>query len=263
MQLSRYAAQHPRFVQGGGGNCSAKFSGRMAVKASGYFLESVCETSGYVILDLKRGKPIHGSNGKVSMEANLHRLLNAYVIHTHPTAVAALVCSKQGKKIFKKLYPDPCCQWIDYAAPGNQLFHKVKRTLLKARTTMRKDQVLFLQNHGLFVSSLTKKRCINLHEETVQKLETLFGMASIDKLPVIPKDHYLTPDHAVYRNLEGKNLSEKTAAAVHEIETFARQALALIKKKGWEPFWLTKRDVHFLLNMKEEKYRQALWKKSR
>ena len=100
---------------------------------------------------------------------------------------------------------------------------------------------------------------MSLHEKTVRKLELFFGAVSSEKLSRIPPNYYLTPDHAVYMNLKG-NLSTKQTLAVSEIRIFARQVLALIQKKGWKPVWLTKQDVRFLLNMKEEKYRQAIWK---
>ena len=50
-KISAYAGQ-PAYVQGGGGNTSVKFDGRlMAIKASGYTLGEITEEKGYVTVD--------------------------------------------------------------------------------------------------------------------------------------------------------------------------------------------------------------------
>ena len=129
VELSRYAAQHPRLVQGAGGNCSVKFSDRLVIKASGYLLEEVSEQDGYVVLDLKTELPIEGSALKASLETHLHKLLRKYVIHTHPIVVIALVSAWQGKQVFRDLFPEGFYQWVDYAPPGDLLAQRVSEAL--------------------------------------------------------------------------------------------------------------------------------------
>lgn len=257
IEISHYAAQHPRLVQGGGGNCSVKAKDRRWVKASGYFLEDISASGGYAILDAVSGMPVDESKGKASMEAPLHTLLGDYVIHTHPIAVAAFVSSEEAKADFRSIFPESCYVWIDYAPPGKLLFEKVKETI--SAEAIRGNLILFLQNHGLFVSSPSKEQCMRLHEETVKRLEIFFGPCQ--DLPVIPSGKFLTPDHAVYEHLAAPDLSVKQRISVEETLLFARHALSLIKAKGWNPHWLPEDQIAFVLGMDQEKYRQQIWKK--
>ncbi|MCM8776171.1 MAG: class II aldolase/adducin family protein [Candidatus Omnitrophica bacterium] len=263
IEISHYAAQHIRFVQGGGGNCSVKFSGKLAIKASGYNLEEVSEKKGWAIVDLRTGQAVDKDGPKFSMETHLHQILNTYVIHTHPIAVAALICSRQGKENFRRLFPDPLYRWLDYAAPGRSIAEKAKKELEKSPLPPESDCALFLQNHGLFISSATKDGAIQLHEDTVVKLEKFFGDLMTLDLPPIPENRFLTPDHVVY-TFRGETSKEKWPrkldAALREVQDFIREVLALMAKKHWEPAWLSDQDVHVLTDMGDEKYRQKLWR---
>lgn len=262
MELSHYAAQHPRLVQGGGGNCSVKFSAHMVVKASGYFLEDVGLERGFAVVGLQDGRPLPESKEKVSLEAGLHRLLNTYVIHTHPIAAAALVGSEEGKRFFRQIFPEATYVWVDYAAPGKRLFQKVEETLRPFSGKMPERQALLLQNHGLFTAAASKQACMQFHEETVRKLEDFFQPEARADLPAMPPRCYLTPDHAVYSSMDIRNLSPKQETSVREIEIFGRSAFELILKKGWHPAWLPAGEVDFVLGMEEEKYRQQMWKET-
>ncbi len=260
-ELSARAAEHPRLVQGGGGNCSVKASGRMVVKASGYFLEDVDEKSGYAILDLATGQAECREGERLSLEAPLHTLLGTYVMHTHPIAVGALVCSRQGSAHFKELFAENFYHWIGYAAPGERLYQKIKESRSASGITAPEAEVLFLQNHGFFVSARTKDRVLELHERTVLKLEAFFGpLPAAAELPTPAPGCYFTPDHAVYAGGERANLSEKITRAFHETSLFAKSLLWLIRAKGWEPVGLKPSEIEFLLGMEEEKYRQKFWK---
>ena len=253
-ELCRYAGDHPRFVQGGGGNCSVKFSERMAIKASGYCLDEVSQDSGYVILDLKREQVEGPARGTISMESPLHRILNSYVIHTHPVAVAAFVCAKEGREALAALFRDVDHQWIDYASPGDELYAKVRDRMSGAPQKKNQCQVLFLQNHGLFTAAATKQQCLELHREVVLRTETFFGHEPSDS--VMPDDRYLTPDQVVYSGMENQVLSARQARARADIEVFGRQVMGRIGSKGWTPVWLTGQQVLFLREMEQEKYRR-------
>lgn len=229
----------------------------MAVKASGYFLEDVSEAAGFAVLDLSGSNPSSGSP-KPSMEAPLHTLLGSYVIHTHPVAVAALVCSEEGPVGFTALFPDKGHYWIDYVPPGEKLFQEVKRRLGPAAHDAG-EKVLFLQNHGLFVSAPSSARCMEIHDAVVLKLEKFFNVPeSKEKLP---QGKFLTPDHAVYGRLPEGPLSGKQKTSVEETQIFAQKVYGLILAKKWRPRWLSDQDVATVLGMDEEKYRQQLWAK--
>lgn len=257
IEISSFAAKHPDWVQGGGGNCSVKFDGKMSIKSSGYFLEDVSPRMGYVTLDLSTGKIVGEPAGKASMETPLHTLLGQFVIHTHPVAVVALVSSKEGRTHFKTLFPNDSYAWISYASPGRDIYEKVKEAL--SPEMIQGDLVLFLQNHGLFVSSSLKQRAIDLHQQVVDRLEVFFGKVEISS--EIPPHHYLTPDHAVYAQKSQNEFSDKQKTAYEETIFLARSAAALIREKGWEPSWLSAEETAAVLNMSDEKYRQQLWGK--
>lgn len=261
-ELARYAAKHPQFVQGGGGNCSVKWDARMAVKASGYFLEDVTERSGYVVLDESGRVCASGENERPSLEAPLHRLLGRYVIHTHPIVAGALVCAEQGREAFRSLFPEDTSVWIAYAKPGLELAGEIARALASSHARVDEDLVLFLENHGVFVSAPGKEECMGLHEFVIQRLQQFFGHAA-PAAEQAASTGYLSPDHAVYLNLDGPIRSDRQRLAVAETQAFAGGVHALIGAKRWTPRYLRPQDVAAVLGMSEEKYRQRLWGRTR
>jgi len=257
VELSRYAGEHPRLVQGGGGNCSVKASGKMLIKASGYFLKEVSKRTGYAVIDLKTGLPAGTECRKPSIEINFHRLLSDYVIHTHPLAVGILVCAKQGARTFRKLFTEPSCRWIGYASPGKNLSKRFQSALRERTVRPDQPQVFFMANHGLVVTAGSKESCINTHEQVVQKLESFFGKITPQKAAP-PAGRYLTPDHAVFANVPAKSSSSRQIATVRDMTVFIRYALGGIAKQKWDPAWLSDDAVRFVLEMSGEKYRQNL-----
>ncbi len=262
VELCRYAAQHPRLVQGGGGNCSVKFNGHMAVKASGYFLEDVREDQGITVVSAVTGEPDGATQPRPSLEANLHLLLGPYVIHTHPIAVAALVCAQQGAKKFRTLFPGAHVHWVPYASPGERLAHQVAATLPGGLNLKKETHILFLANHGLFVSAPTAEDCCTTHEAVVRQMEDFFAKKqAVHAGKILPTAHYLSPDHAVYTQKPAGQPSERQAIAGREMRQWAEEVFKLVNSKGWDPIWLPEDEVTFLLNMQEEQYRQKLWEK--
>lgn len=255
IDISHYAARHPDWVQGGGGNCSVKSGARMIIKASGFFLEEVTADHGFVFMDLKSEKP-EGSL-RPSMEYPLHLLLNRFVIHTHPAPLGALVCSAEGREAFRQHFPEKHFFWIPYATPGRKLFEKVRETLAGAAAGSG-PRVLFLENHGLFAAAETKDETRRLHEEAIRRCEQLLPAGESDSLGLAHQ--YLTPDHAVYDHMDRTKLSEKQRLCQQELDAFSRDVLGRIRAKGWTPRFLELGAVAELLGMEEERYRRELWK---
>lgn len=261
VEMCHYAAERPRFVQAGGGNCSVKSGTTMAVKASGYFLQDVTPQKGIALVDVKTGRNLEGNSEKPSLESPLHQLLGPYVIHTHPIAVGALVCAQQGPQGFETLFRGEGYLWIEYAAPGRKILDKVKESLPAGFTAAAGEQVLFLQNHGLFIAASSKDKCIALHEKVVTTLERFFGAGSLSGGALIPEGYYLSPDHAVYFGYgDAGPLSDKQKRDLSEMRQFVREVLLLIQSKGWTPQWLSEQDAQYVLNMSGEKYRQSRWR---
>jgi len=261
IEISHFAARHPEWVQGGGGNCSVKFNGEMLIKASGYVLEDVAESDGYVHLNLATNTPAAETALRPSMESPLHTFLSTFVIHTHPIEVGGLVCAQEGHQIFEDTFSDPRYVWIDYATPGQKLFEQVERTLKAKGHQREQDTVLFLQNHGLFVAAKNKEKCMQLHQETIQRCGQLFSPLNNGKTEMI-ENQFLTPDHVVYLSLKDKELSPKQRQAIQELKAFSIEVLRRIRAKGWQPHFLSDAEAGDVLGMPEEKYRQSLWDKS-
>ena len=256
--ISHTAAQHPRFIQGGGGNCSVKNESEMLVKASGYFLDDLTEASGYVTISLDSGEQKEEKSVRPSMETSFHLLLGPYVVHTHPIAVGALVCSEDGEKEFSTLFNKDNYLWIPYARPGEPLAEKILEVVKERSLSPEDDLVLFFESHGLCVSAADATTAITRHEETVLFLENYFGKPTKELEP--PTNRYLTPDHAVYANLaKNGSLTEKQSIAVEETLLFARQVYSSIQAKNWQAKYIDDSEVAGLLNMDEEKYRQQLF----
>ena len=259
-ELSRYASKHPEFVQGGGGNCSVKSNGKMIIKASGYFLKDISDTKGFVIINLKNKRVVKNKNLQPSLETAIHFLLGKYIIHTHPILIGAMVCSKEGKYLFRKLFHGNPYFWIKFARPGKNLAHVVRNTIKKHKIDINTNLVLFLENHGVFISSDNKRECITLHQQIIKKLRGFFKPNLNNNPPNqgFNQNYYLTPDHIVYLSVSKKQLSRKNKRAITEINDFTNKVKRLIKSRKLQIQYLSKKDCEFIINMKEEKYRQRL-----
>jgi rhamnose utilization protein RhaD (predicted bifunctional aldolase and dehydrogenase) len=252
VELSHYAGVHPLFVQGGGGNCS--------VKASGIFVEEITTSKGYACLDLDSGKQIDNLESRPSLETPLHLLLGAYIIHTHPMVVGALVCSKEGKSQYRDVLSEKNCYWVDYANPGKQLSIKVQEVLAANNCNVNDNLVLLLENHGIFVSSNSKQNCIDLHKKCTQELDRFFNVndAAVAETYTLSDAQFLTPDHVVYSEMNKDKLSFKQQLALNELNEYSKRVVGLIVNKKWQLQFLNPNDVDFLKHMDEEKYRQKM-----
>ena len=231
----------------------------MAIKASGHCLHNVTKKNGFVLLELPNGNLLDDSRLKPSLEFPLHLLLGDYVIHTHPIIVGALVCSVEGKKYFRHIFPDKYYLWVDYSNPGKSLSDHIRKRLLRTHSNLNQGLVIFLQNHGLFVSSANKKRCIRMHRSVINELEVFFRAITLKPRAPIRPNGYLTPDHVIFENFNRRYLSKSQRAACHEIKIFADTVFHVIKEKGWTVNYLNPYDVKSLLQMEGEKYRRSLW----
>lgn len=174
--ISRKYGADSRFVIAGGGNTSFKTAEKLWVKASGHALATIDE-DGFAVLDRavlnKMGTKEYSSEAaereaqvkkdlaiacitsgrRPSVETSLHNCMNfRYVVHLHPTLVNGLMCSKNAEAVCKELFPDAL--YIEYTDPGYTLFKKVYDRIEAHRAATGKEpQVIFLQNHGVFVGA--------------------------------------------------------------------------------------------------------------
>lgn len=206
IEVSRAAGANPAWVQAGGGNTSAKSAdGRtMAVKASGTALALMSETAGWVELDLARllaifdradlagmktpareaavvehlaAAAIGRAPGRPSVESALHAVLGRVVIHTHPVAVNALTCGPGQSALAEMARAnEPPPLWVPYTDPGYKLAGAVRAAAeAYAKKHGARPAVLFLENHGIFVSAETAKEALALHADWVGRCEKFFA----------------------------------------------------------------------------------------
>ncbi len=219
IEVSRSVGGRADLVQAGGGNTSVKSpDGRtMAVKASGTALAGMTERAGWVELDLDRvralleldelerlaeaprearviellaGAAVGGPGERPSVESALHALLGTVVVHTHPVAVNALACGP-GEPALKGLAERDELPplWVPYADPGYTLAVAVKTALDAYRAEHGEPPaVLFLENHGLFVSADSAEECLALHDRWVERCRAFFEKTAPPVQPSEPVD---------------------------------------------------------------------------
>ncbi|MFK5949588.1 MAG: class II aldolase/adducin family protein [Methylococcales bacterium] len=196
-KISKYAGIRFDLVQAGGGNSSVKLnSEEMLVKASGINLSEVTETSGHVKVQYKntrewfkndhlsglnkqqrelKGKELLTSvtltDLKPSIETFLHALLNTYTLHTHPISVNTIASQANWKEVFSNQFPDSVC--VEYATPGIDLALSLVNEIKNSQAL---PKIVFLQNHGLIISSDNPDEVIELTDSVTTKLNKLVGL---------------------------------------------------------------------------------------
>ena len=192
--ISRKFGQDSRFVIAGGGNTSYKDENRLWVKASGHALATITE-DGFAVLDRallnEMGEKAYNEDTAIreeqvkndlsvacitkdrrpSVETSLHNCMGfAFVVHLHPTLVNGLMCSMNAEAACKEIFPDAL--YIEYTDPGYTLFKKVYDRIKAYKAEKGKEpQVIFLQNHGIFVGGDTTAEIEGIYSEILGKLE--------------------------------------------------------------------------------------------
>ncbi len=192
--ISRKFGQDSRFVIAGGGNTSYKDENRLWVKASGHALATITE-EGFAVLDRallnEMGEKAYNEDTAIreeqvkndlsvacitkdrrpSVETSLHNCMGfAFVVHLHPTLVNGLMCSVNAEAACKEIFPDAL--YIEYTDPGYTLFKKVYDRIKAYKAEKGKEpQVIFLQNHGIFVGGDTTAEIEGIYSEVLGKLE--------------------------------------------------------------------------------------------
>lgn len=193
-----------RYVRGGGGNTSCKDEATLWVKPSGTTLAGLSPER-FVALDRAKlaklydmetpevaadrevlVKEVMGAailpeaTGRASVEAPLHDSLSArYVVHTHPYIVNGMTCAKNGKAVCAELFPTAL--WLDYIDPGYTLCMEVRKEIQLYRELNGVEPALiFLKNHGVFVSADTPEEIRALYAEVMDKLCAKYAEAGIE-----------------------------------------------------------------------------------
>lgn len=188
INISHHYGKDKDYVIAGGGNTSYKDNDHIWVKASGTTLSGITE-NGFAILDRKKLNSIPEKTYdndpdireqqvkealydscvgpdrslRPSVETSLHNAISySYVVHLHPTLVNALLCGKNSTELTKKLFAEAL--YVPYTDPGYTLFIKVLQGINQYRATNNRDpKIIFLENHGVFVSADTTEEIHELY----------------------------------------------------------------------------------------------------
>ena len=191
------------YVCGGGGNTSVKTADTLWVKPSGttlggltaekfvslsraalqklYALEIPADAQAReeLVKNVMGAAVLPGNQGRASVEAPLHDVLaGAFVVHTHPALVNGMTCSKNGAATCARLFPDAL--WIPYIDPGFTLCMDVRqRVLAFTATHQRPPMLLFLENHGVFVTGHTPAEIRATYGRVMDTLRAEYAKAGI------------------------------------------------------------------------------------
>ena len=209
INISQYAGDRADYTQGGGGNTSVKNDdkGLMLIKASGYRLVDINETTAFVAVDKNAIKNYYESvdlsvekdyekesaevskNSVValegiqtlrpSVEVGFHAILKKYVIHTHSVYANIITCSQEGEELANKLFAgcDFGFIFLPYINPGFELTLAMK-TKIEAyvNETGKYPEVIFMKNHGLVVNGDTTERVKAVNTMVNEIIRNYFGL---------------------------------------------------------------------------------------
>ena len=252
VEISRFYGKSSDYVIAGGGNTSFKDEGRLWVKASGTGLADI-GTNGFAVMRRDRLSEMAGkeystdpdirerevkadlyascvdpdSKLRPSVETNLHDVIGySYVIHLHPTLVNGFLCGRDSEKVASELFPDAL--YIPYTDPGYILFRKVYEEIRKYRDRKGHDpQVIFLENHGVFVAAETTGEIKEIYSDIFSKLEK--RLVSTDKIEELPVDEDITLYMPALRMLVSKGDGSE-AGADRQLKTLCIRHNTLISE---------------------------------
>ena len=194
IEVSQFYGKDNRFVIAGGGNTSYKNNEKLWVKASGSALATITE-DGFAVLDREKLAVLSTrqyssdttereaqvkddlaaaclTKGKrPSVETSMHNVIGyAFVVHLHPTAVNGLMCSANAETDLQKLFGEKAL-FVPYTDPGYTLFKKVEDNIKAFRDRFGEEpQVIWLQNHGIFVAADTIAEIYRLYDKIIARL---------------------------------------------------------------------------------------------
>ncbi len=196
VEISRFYGTDKEFVIAGGGNTSFKDDKNIWIKASGTSLATLDEndlveldreklkvisTGHYPEDPLKREEEVKNdlfrsitdrqSSRRPSVETSLHDLIQyRFVVHLHPTLINGVLCSRNARTVIGRLFGDRAL-FIPYTDPGYTLFKAVESEMAHYRSKLHKDPgIIFLENHGCFVSADTTEEIRRTYEQIVKTI---------------------------------------------------------------------------------------------
>lgn len=249
LSITKELSSDISLTYGSGGNFSVKIKGQDSffIKASGSNITDVNTHNGFVKCDRASikiadneiiynnflQKSVQQGFGRPSMETGFHASLKSrVVIHSHPIYLNAILCSKESKEIISTTFPDSV--YIPYVTPGYKL-HKYIDGVDK--------EIIFLENHGVIVSSENIMDAVKLTKDINNKCQAWLKDRRINILdyPKFDSQH-LFPDSVIFPK---------------ELKIVNDFILSLIAHSGLHPKFLTDKQQKELLGLDSEKYRKT------
>lgn len=206
--MSQAVGNRSDYVQGGGGNTSCKIDDTlMAIKASGFRLNQITSEQAYAVLDYDKIRQFYNEADPASLddieksgssvaadavrsfeglqkvrpsvEAGFHSMLDRFVVHSHSIYANLITCSENGRdfasKIMAKLNLN--FAFVAYINPGAQLTFQIVRARNQAASSDGSlPSVIFLENHGMIVTSDEMADCLAIHEDVNQAIKDYFEL---------------------------------------------------------------------------------------
>jgi rhamnose utilization protein RhaD (predicted bifunctional aldolase and dehydrogenase) len=106
------------------------------------------------------------------VETSLHNLIDyAYIVHTHPTLINAVMCANDAKAEVEKRFGRDAL-YVEYTDPGYILFKKLQAEILNYRQRYKSEpRIIFLQNHGVFVGAHSISEVKEIYDSLVSRIE--------------------------------------------------------------------------------------------
>lgn len=249
--ISRKYGSDPRFVIAGGGNTSYKNAEKLWVKASGHALATITE-DGFAVLDralldpMKKKKYSSDTaereeqvkndlaaacitkDRRPSVETSLHDCMGfSYVVHLHPTLVGGLMCSAMAEEKCKELFPEAL--YIAYTDPGYTLFKKVYDKIQAYRKASgHEPQVIFLQNHGIFVGADSTEEIERIYDSVLSTLEAQVKPIPEGDAPICDCVSEVVPAIRTILSRSGRGLKTLKVTGSALIEAMMEQAESVL-----------------------------------
>jgi rhamnose utilization protein RhaD (predicted bifunctional aldolase and dehydrogenase) len=229
IKICKHLSEDEEYIQNKGGNLSFKYKEKMLITSSGFELKNISMFEGACIVESQNPNNVIFKHGRPSMEVMAHSTLGDAAIHTHPIYLLSILCSKEGKEIIKNLYKNYNFEYIEYTSPGNKLYEQIKK---------QNSDIIFCENHGLFISNTDLNKCYLLTKE-INQIAKEFIRTSVNGVQHTT-NNILFPDAAILQQ-HNKQLNNKIYTNIINC--------------GLTPKFLTNDEINYILNMEEEKYR--------
>lgn len=192
IDLSNEYGEGEDWVIAGGGNSSLKTDEHMWIKASGSTLRTLTPdrmvqmnraaleaiwSATYdkdpdvreqqALADLMAAREDRQGELRPSVETMMHALFpQRLVLHTHPTMLNGLTCSRDGEAAVRRLLGDRAI-WIPTVNPGYILSLRIRHEVESWRSRHHGawPDILIMQNHGLVVAADTPEEIREIHRE--------------------------------------------------------------------------------------------------